>query len=243
MKTLSIVVPAFNEEQFIGVLLGQIVQVATETAGFVKEIVVVDDGSTDMTLKVAAGFPGVKCVRLDLNCGKGAAVQRGIDESSGDYILVQDADLEYDPRDYISMLQVVGDSPGIAVYGSRVIGQIARKGWFSGLPGKHKEQGIGPWLAGVILSICTLCLYGRWISDTLTAYKLYPASILKSFSIKTKGFETDHEITAKLIQAGVKIIEVPIQYKPRSRKEGKKIRARDGIIAVMTLLRFRFGSR
>ena len=125
------------------------------------------------------------------------------------------------------------------VYGSRVKGQIRAAGW-SVTPGKHPSQGLGPWFAGVVLSLWTLLLYGRWISDTLTAYKLYPAKVLKAIQIETRGFETDHEITAKLIRRGLRITEVPISYRPRSLAEGKKIKPRDGLIAVWTLLKFRF---
>ena len=107
-------------------------------------------------------------------------------------------------------------------------------------PGRHPNQGFGPWLAGALLSLWTLLLYGRWISDTLTAYKLYPAPFIKSLKLETSGFETDHEITARLIRAGFKIAEVPIAYHPRSTTEGKKIKPSDGLIAVWTLLKFRF---
>ena len=102
---------------------------------------------------------------------------------------------------------------------------------------------MGAWLAGVLLSLWTALLYGRWISDTLTGYKIYPTALLRAFDIRTHGFETDHEITAKLIRAGVRIVEVPISYRPRSVEEGKKIRLRDGWIAVWTLLKYRFAGR
>jgi hypothetical protein len=123
-----------------------------------------------------------------------------------------------------------------SIYGSRVLGQIRSSGW----TGRHPAQSLGPWLAGVILSVWTFLLYRHWISDTLTAYKLYPAQILKAMKLETSGFETDHEITAKLIRGGLKIVEVPISYHPRSAEEGKKIKPRDGFIAVWTLLKFRF---
>jgi glycosyltransferase involved in cell wall biosynthesis len=240
MKKLSIIIPAYNEEEFIGTLLKRIQEVPTEYYGFEKEIVVVDDGSSDRTSKIAAQFPGVHCIRQSPNQGKGRSVQRGFQESTGDFVLVQDADLEYDPNDYLLMLQALGENKGVAVYGSRVLGQLKNKHWFSSYLGKHKSQSIGAWLAGIILSIWTFLLYGKWITDTLTAYKLYPSDILKNFSIKTHGFETDHEITAKLILSKISIIEVPISYSPRSVEEGKKIKARDGFIAIWTLLRFRF---
>jgi dolichol-phosphate mannosyltransferase len=239
MAVISIVIPAYNEEAYIGKLLEIILGVDTESMGFQKEIIVVNDGSKDRTAEIAAGFPGVVCLTQTPNQGKGRAVRRGIAESTGDYILVQDADLEYDPRDYLPMLQALRSGAG-AVYGSRTAGQIRDLGWRLPFPGKHPRQDVGPWFAGVLLSCWTLLLYGRWISDTLTAYKLYPAKDIKRMRLETTGFETDHEITARLFRAGVSISEVPIRYDPRSTHEGKKIRPVDGLIAVWTLLRFRF---
>jgi hypothetical protein len=99
---------------------------------------------------------------------------------------------------------------------------------------------VGPWIAGVLLTLWTALVYQRWITDTLTAYKLYPAQAVKKMQLRTSGFETDHEITAKLIRSGMRIVEVPIEYYPRSAEEGKKIKPSDGLIAVWTLLRFRF---
>jgi len=122
------------------------------------------------------------------------------------------------------------------VYGSRTLGQ-SRQQLF---PGKHPQQGVGPWFAGVLLTLWTALLYQRWITDTLTAYKLYLAAVVKSMPLRTSGFETDHEITAKLVRRGLRIVEVPIEYHPRSHGEGKKIKPSDGFIAVWTLLRFRF---
>jgi dolichol-phosphate mannosyltransferase len=240
MKLVSIVIPAYNEAAFIGDLLRAIAQVDTRALGFEKEVLVVNDGSTDATEAIARGFEkdGVRCFTQVPNQGKGRAVQRGIREASGDYILIQDADMEYDPADYLPLLSAL-QSNADAVYGSRVLGQIRASGW-SLTPGKNPAQGFGPWVAGVVLSFWTLLLYGRWISDTLTAYKLYPAKELKEMKIETRGFETDHEITAKLIRAGMRITEVPISYRPRSLAEGKKIKPRDGLIAVWTLLKYRF---
>lgn len=237
MPKVSIVVPAYNEEAFIGTLLDLVLSVDTESLGFSKEIIVVDDGSKDGTSALVRRFSGVRLVQQK-NQGKGRAVQRGIQEATGDYILVQDADLEYDPADYIPMLAKLANLGG-AVYGSRTLGQLRENGWTL-TPGRHPRQLFGPWVANLLLTLWTFLLYGRWITDTLTGYKIYPREFFSRVEIVTRGFETDHEITAKLIRLGIPIHEVPISFSPRSEEEGKKIRARDGLIAVWTLLRFRF---
>lgn len=237
MKKLSIVIPAYNEEQFIGELLNKIESVPIEDFGFNREVIVIDDGSSDRTLEIAQTFSGVTCLQQEKNGGKGAAVQRGVQDCTGDYVLVQDADLEYDPNDYISMLKVLRDNPGASIYGSRPLGQIKTRG-ISSL-GRHSEQSFGPWVANSVLTGWVFLLYQKWITDTLTAYKIYPIQTLKSFRIETHGFETDHEITSKLIRSGVSIIEVPISYEPRTVEQGKKIGPVDGIKAIWTFLKYR----
>jgi len=239
MPVLSIVIPGYNEAAFIGELLQRILAVDTEWMGFEKEIIVVDDGSTDSTGEIARSFSGVRVFTQVPNQGKGSAVQRGIRESTGDFILIQDADLEYDPSDYIRLLKALQRGAD-SVYGSRVLGQREKQPRFTLFPGRHPNQRFGPWLAGQLLTLWTWLLYQRWITDTLTAYKLYPAAIVKSMRIRTSGFETDHEITAKLVRRGCRILEEPIQYVPRSLEAGKKIKARDGFVAVWTLLKYRF---
>ena len=242
MKKLSIIIPAFNEENYISKLLESVHSVDTEKIGFNKEIIVVDDGSTDQTLKLteeaAVKFPKISVIHQE-NQGKGKAVQTGIKEAKGDFVLVQDADLEYDPNDYLVMLKCLKDSV-TSIYGSRILGQINFFNRRFPFIGRHPEQGIGPWMAGVLLTLCVRILYGRWITDTLTAYKIYPTQVIRKMDIITHGFETDHEITAKLIHNGIQIIEVPIHYYPRTLKEGKKIRMRDAFIALWTFFRFRF---
>jgi dolichol-phosphate mannosyltransferase len=242
MRKLSVVIPAYNEEAFIGRLLEEIARVDTRPAGFEKEVIVVDDGSRDRTGEIARAFPGVRVLRQEPNQGKGRAVQRGIRDCTGEFVLVQDGDLEYRPADYLPMLQALTDAAAtgaVSVYGSRTWGQF-RGGRRLPFPGRHPRQGFGPWLAGVLLTGWTFLLYGRLITDTLTAYKIYPTDVIRGLDVRTHGFETDHEITAKLIRRGVRIREVPIGYEPRSVEEGKKIGPRDGLIAVWTLLRFRF---
>jgi len=240
LPRLSIVIPAYNEERFLGTLLERIDAVDIASLGFEKEVIVVDDGSQDRTFEIASSRAGVRALKQVPNQGKGAAVQRGIREATGDWVLVQDADLEYDPEDYRALLRAIPRDGRAAVYGSRTMGQIRQSGWLRPFPGRHPRQGLGSWAAGVLLTSWTFLFYGRFITDTLTAYKLYPMDVIRSFVVRTSGFETDHELTAKLIRSGVRIIEVPIRFEPRSEAEGKKIRARDGFIAVATLVRYRF---
>src|SRR5690349_19782966 len=154
MPTLSIVIPAYNEGAFLGTLVERILAVPTEAMGLEKELLIVNDGSTDNTGEVArsfaARFPQIRSFDQVPNQGKGKAVQRGIRESSGQYILVQDADLEYDPHDYLKLIE--GLNQADVVYGSRVLGQRRRNQGCTLFPGRHPEQGIGPWLAGVLLT-------------------------------------------------------------------------------------------
>ncbi len=242
MPKVSIVIPAYNEEASIGNLLEVILAVDLASIGFEREIIVVDDGSKDKTSTIASKFKQVTCFKKE-NGGKGSATKYGIAKATGDWILIQDADLEYDPNDYIPMLKAIKKHHGLmTVYGSRILGQIKAKSSRS-FPGKHPDQSVGPWMAGVLLSLWAFVLYGTYITDTLTGYKIYPAEMLKKFRIQTFGFETDHELTAKLLRSGVKIVEVPVSYRPRSLEEGKKIRPRDFFIALATFWKYRFISK
>jgi len=240
MKTVSILIPAYNEEKYIGGVLQRVMAIDTSAEGFEKEIIVINDGSTDGTANIAASFRGVKVLNK-INGGKGSAVQMGLRAAGGEAILVQDADLEYFPEDYPALLRAFNSSgPPAAVYGSRFLGQLKLRPGFTLFPGKHPRQGIGPWFCNIILGLECLLLYGRFITDNLTAYKLYPAEVLKKYRFTTSGFEGDHEITALLIRKGYAIKEIPIAYEPRSLLEGKKIRAVDGLTALWTFLRCRF---
>jgi len=238
MAFLSVIIPAYNEERTIGVLLERIKSVPLKDTGFQIELIVVDDGSKDNTAKIVAQYKNVHYIHQP-NAGKGAAVQKGVQTCTGDFFLVQDADLEYDPRDYIPMLNALPPDHAAVVYGSRTKGQLQGRGWRL-FPGKHPAQDVGPWLANWIIAFWILILYQRWVTDPLTAYKLYPRRFIRNLTIETKGFETDHEMTAKIIKAGLPIIEVPIRYNPRTLSEGKKIRAIDGWIALKTLWTYCF---
>jgi glycosyltransferase involved in cell wall biosynthesis len=240
MQKVSIVVPAYNEARFIGELLDRVLAVDLRPHGVEKEVIVVDDASTDATAEIARSRAGVRTVSLPSNQGKGAAVRRGIEEATGDWILVQDADLEYDPRDIHKLVSAAVHGGFRAVYGSRNILGEQKPRTLAFLYGKRDAQYWGHYLGGVVLSLATLVLYGRYLTDTVTGYKLYDASLVKSFTLTSTGFELDHEITANLLRRGVDIFEVPASYTPRSWAEGKKIRARDGFIGLRTLLRCRF---
>jgi glycosyltransferase involved in cell wall biosynthesis len=227
---LSIVIPAYNEERFIGTLLEQIAAVDLASVGVGKEIVVVDDCSRDRTAEIAAARPHVRLHRQPQNLGKGAAVRAGLALATGDYVIIQDADLEYDPGDYVPMMNAILAGRGDVVYGSRYLGR-----------GRHAGQSWTAYAGGRSLSLaCRLCT-GTYLTDTVTALKLFPRSVLTSLDLRTSGFELDHEITAKVLARGLTIVEVPVGYHPRSRAEGKKIGARDWLVGVLTFLRFRNG--
>jgi dolichol-phosphate mannosyltransferase len=229
-KVLSIVIPAYNEERFIGTLLGQIGAVNLEPLGVRKEVIVIDDHSADGTSAVAAKFPEVILRRLEKNSGKGRAVREGIELATGDFLIIQDADLEYDPQDYIPMLDALLQGCGDIVYGSRYM-----RG------GRHANQSLTAYLGGRSLSIVARLFTGAWITDTVTALKLFPRQVIKDLALTTSGFELDHEITAKLLARGYRIVEVPVSYDPRSKAEGKKIGLRDWFIGTRTFFRFRNG--
>lgn len=228
--TLSVVIPAYNEERFIGTLLERIRAVDLAPLGIAMEIIVVDDCSRDRTAAIVEGFPGVRLHRMPVNGGKGRAVRQGIAMATGDYVIIQDADLEYDPQDYVPMLQALLDRRGDVVYGSRYLGR-----------GRRPNQSLAAYLGGRSLSIACLVATGHYLTDTVTAYKLFHRDDLVSLPLETSGFELDHEITARLLARGRRIVEVPIAYWPRTRKEGKKIGLRDWVIALKTFRKYRKG--
>ena len=233
MKSLSIVIPAYNEERFIGTLLERIRNVDLEPQGFHKEVIVVDDCSKDGTVDVVRRFPEVILCRHERNSGKGQAVRTGIVRATGDYLLIQDADLEYEPQDYVAMIAALLAPRADVVYGSR---------YTNGLFGsKHAEQSWPAYLGGRSLSIAALICTGRYLTDTVTALKLFPRALLSELNLQTTGFELDHEITAKVIERGKRIVEVPIRYFPRSREEGKKIGAKDWVRGLRTFWKYRRG--
>ena len=233
MKRLSIVIPAYNEERFIGTLLDRIRAVDLTPHGLEKEIVVVDDCSKDGTVDVVRRFTDVIVFRHERNGGKGRAVRTGIERATGDYLMIQDADLEYEPQDYLPMVKALLSKQADVVYGSRYT-----KGLFGS---KYAQQSWAAYLGGRSLSLAALMCTGRYLTDTVTALKLFPRMLLDELELQTTGFELDHEITSKVLARGYRILEVPIHYFPRSREEGKKIGARDWVRGLRTFWRYRRG--
>ena len=230
MQTLSIVIPAYNEERFIGRLLEQIKAVDLEPLGLQPDILVVDDCSKDRTAEIVAAVPGVRLHRMPKNGGKGQAVRAGIAAARGAYLIIQDADLEYDPQDYLPMLAALLEDRADIVYGSRYLGR-----------GRYPNQSIAAYLGGRSLSVVAWLFTRRYLTDTVTALKLVRREDIAALPLETSGFELDHEITARMLARRRRIVEVPIRYYPRSREEGKKIGARDWFIGVRTFWRYRQG--
>lgn len=230
MITLSVVIPAYNEERFIGTLLERIASVDLAALGVEKEVIVVDDCSKDGTAGIVEASGRARLIRLPRNGGKGGAVRAGIAAATGDLLIVQDADLEYDPRDYVPMLNALLDRRGDVVYGSRYLET-----------GRHANQSLGAYLGGRSLSAIAWLFTGARLTDTVTAYKLFHRRDLAALPLETSGFELDHEITARMLARGRTIVEVPIRYDPRSREEGKKIGPRDWFVAIRTFWRYRNG--
>lgn len=235
---LSVVVPAFNEESRVGELVHQL-QASLAPLGDAQEVIVVDDGSTDGTA-MQVEHSGVRLIRHESNRGKATAVQTGLAASTGNFVAVLDADLEYFPDDLIRMLQVAETSGAAAIYGSRYLEPRNFRPGVSGRLRLLNGQQVGSWVANWILTALVLVLFGKVVTDTLTGLKIYPGDFLRAQRLASVGFEGDHEITCRLIRAGIPIREVGIKYAPRGREDGKKIGPADGLRAVSTFIRGRF---
>lgn len=235
---LSVVVPAYNEERFIGELLDRVLDVDLERSGLDKEVVVVDDCSSDRTAEIASRRPGVVVHRRERNGGKGRAVRDGFRRATGELLMIQDADLEYDPGDYLPMIQKLRETGADAVYGSRYAPPPGTSRWANLLAARHPEQSLAAYLGGRSLSLVMWLFTGHYLTDTVTALKLFRREAVEPLSLESTGFELDHELTAKLLARGCRIEEVRAGYDPRSREEGKKIGIGDWFRAVRTFARF-----
>ena len=223
---VSIIIPVYNEFRTFSQVLER-VRRAPLPAGCVKEIVVIDDGSTDGTAQAHGELLGEVTHWRISHSGKGSAIRAGIELATGDIVLIQDGDLEYDPNDYARMLEPIVRGEADIVYGSRFLrGPVA-----TALPNR---------IANRILTAAANLLYGAQLTDEATAYKAFRATVLGRIHLTCRRFEFCPEVTAKVRRLGYRIHEVPVSYNPRGIAEGKKIRARDGWEALWTLLKYRF---
>lgn len=229
---LSVVIPVYNEENTISELLSKVKKV--NLGRVKKEIIVVDDCSTDDTPKILKKVSGIKIITHNKNKGKGAAVRTGFSKATGDVILIQDADLEYDPKDYQRLIDPILDAKAKIVYGTRL------KNYPLVMFGKNKTPMPFHLVANKALTFITNGLYRSDLTDMETCYKVFDKKVLHSIKLNSDGFEIEPEITAKVLKKGYIITEVPIKVKPRGYDEGKKIGLVDGFKAIYFLFYFRF---
>ena len=240
-KILSIVIPAYNEEAYIGRLLKLIGEVSLSSLDLTMELIVVNDCSSDRTAGIVSKIPDVRLVNHKTNSGKGRAVRTGLKAVTGDYVLIQDADLEYDPQDYLALLPPLLNGEADVVYGSRYLKDVEKGVLTNLINAKHVEQSWAAYLGGRSISLFAWIFTGRLLNDTVTAYKLFPAPLLCNMELVTTGFELDHEISCKVLAQGHRIQEVPIRYYPRTIADGKKIGLTDWFKAIKAFYRFRNG--
>jgi glycosyltransferase involved in cell wall biosynthesis len=223
---LSVVIPVYNEVEHIGEILKRV-----QATRLAKEIVIVDDASQDGTRDLLQKLDGKKKVRVilhDRNQGKGAAVLTGLRAARGEVLLIQDADLEYDPRDYPTLLRPIEEGVADVVYGSRFLGAPHRVTMFWHL------------IANRLLTLMTNILYNTILTDMETGYKVFRREVIDGMKIRAKRFDFEPEFTAKVLKRNYRIFEVPISFNPRDYSQGKKIGLRDAFEAVWTLLIYRF---
>ncbi len=223
---ISVVIPVFNEIQTINEILHRV-----EATGLPQEILVVDDGSVDGTRDILKELDGnglVRVVMHEHNQGKGAAVTTGIRCATGDVIIIQDADLEYDPRDYPVLLKPLQEGIADVVYGSRFLG------------GPRRPTMYWHMLANKLLTLMTNVLYDNIMTDMETGYKVFRREAVKDINIHARRFDFEPEFTAKVLKRKLRIYEVPISFNPRDYSEGKKIKLKDAFVAVWTLFKYRF---
>ena len=223
---LSVIIPVYNEAQ----TMREIVRRVLDT-GLVSEVVVVGDGSTDGTREILAeldGKQGVRVILHERNQGKGAAVRTGLQNATGDVLLIQDADLEYDPREYAGLLKPIEDGIADVVYGSRFLGAARRPILFWNM------------LANKLLTFATNILYNNILSDMETGYKVFRRQVVQDMPLHARRFEFEPEFTAKILKRKYRIYEVPIAFYPRDYSEGKKIKLWDAFEALWALIKYRF---
>jgi glycosyltransferase involved in cell wall biosynthesis len=223
---LSVVMPIFNEIDTIPIILDRVL-----ATGLAAEIILVDDGSSDGTRDLLIpmdGHHGIRVILLEKNRGKAAAVRAGLQAATGDVILIQDADLEYDPRDYPALLKPLEEGLADVVYGSRFLGGPRRTAMFWHM------------VANQLLTLATNLLYNTILSDMETGYKVFRREALEGIKLRANHFDFEPEFTAKVLKRKIRIYEVPISFCPRDYADGKKIKMKDAFTAAWALLKYRF---
>lgn len=223
-RKITILIPVYNEKDLLLELLKRVENV---NFGLEKEIILIDDFSTDGTKDLYKNLP-YKIIYHEKNMGKGAALRDGIKEATGDIIIIQDADLEYNPEDYIPIVNLIKEDKADVVYGSRFLDDNRGKFLFLSF------------VANKILTLLTQILYKTKLTDMETCYKAFRSEIIKDIEIKANRFDFEPEVTAKILKQGVRFMELPITYNARGVNEGKKINWKDGIQAIMVLIKYRF---
>lgn len=224
---LSIIMPVYNERDTIDEIIKKVLEVPLP-----KELIIVDDGSIDGTQDILRKYEEEDIIKVffhSKNSGKGRAIRTGLEKVSGDVIVIQDADLEYDPQDLQELIKPIKGGNAHVVYGSRRL---------SGTNTQH--SGFSFYLGGILITYLTRWLYGLNITDEATCYKMIETKLIKSLNLECERFEFCPEVTAKLAKRKIPILEVPISYSPRHKKEGKKINWRDGLEAIWTLIKYKF---
>jgi glycosyltransferase involved in cell wall biosynthesis len=223
---LSVIMPIYNEKDTLQEIIKRV-----QNTGLVDEIVLIDDGSIDGTRDIVntyRGKEGFQVVMHEKNQGKGAAVRSGFDVASGDVFLIQDADLEYDPRDYPELLKPIDEGLSEVVYGSRFLGASRRVAMFWHM------------VANKLLTLFTNILYDTILTDMETGYKVFKRHVVDDMPLHAKRFEFEPEFTAKILKRNYRIFEVPITFNPRDYDEGKKIGLSDAFEAIWALIKYRF---
>ena len=225
MQKISILIPVYNEKKSLLEILSRVEQVDFKLE---KEIIIIDDYSTDGTRDLYSQI-NHKVLYHEQNQGKGAALRTGLKEATGDVIIIQDADLEYNPEDYVPLVELVVKGAADVVYGSRLSNRD-----------NHEKFLLLSFLANLFLSFLTRLFFGVYISDMETCYKVFKADVIKDIEIESNKFDFEPEITAKVLKKRVRYLEIPISYNARTSEEGKKIGWKDGVQAVWTLFKYRF---